>query len=196
MSAPEIDLVARSAECLLAMATGLAHGVAFSLIALPAKRVWMRMLIVPLGMWCGTFTALWIIVPEGGFALRTLVLVLGSITLTTWVLLPFYGRDRGFVVAGKNVVPSVRFACPRCGTRVDWSQGVAACTDCGLFLHILWPADELQERRRAGPEVAPDRTARFACPQCGVVDDWPCGEGTCKSCGLRISLHWNVHTHK
>ncbi len=194
--APEFDIAGRLAGGLLAIATGLAHNVAFSLIALPAKRVWLRMVLVPLGMWFGTFASLWLVMPSSSFALQSAVLVLGSITLTTWVLLPFFARNRGFIVSGKRLLPSVRFPCPRCGTRVDWSQGVAACTDCGLFLHILWPADELQ-RQAGGQAPSPnDRHVRFACPQCSVVDDWPCGDDVCKSCGLKLSLHWNVQPRK
>src|SRR5207249_1321402 len=83
----------------------------------PAKRVWMRMVVIPLGVWFGTFASLWFVMPSAGFALQSAVLVLGSITLTIWVLLPFYARDRGFIVSGTRVLPSVRFAWPRCGSR-------------------------------------------------------------------------------
>src|SRR5207247_10945092 len=122
------------------------HAVAFSLVPLPPRRVWLRMLIVPLGLWTGTFAAFWFVLPQASRGLEALLLVLGSTTLTSWVLLPFWVRNRGWVQHGSRRFPSVRFPCPRCGTRVDWGQGVASCTDCGLFIHLLWPADELQAR--------------------------------------------------
>lgn len=192
LSAPEVELAVRFAAGSAAVAAGLAHGVWFSLVALPAKRVWLRMVAVPLGMWFGTFASLWFLFPVENASLKLFVGVLGSLTLTTWMILPFVARNRGFVESGSKHVPSVRFACPRCGTRVDWGQGIAACTDCGLFLHIFWPADELQKRASSTAPV-PDRSVRFACPSCGAASDWNCGDSACEKCGLKLTLHWNVH---
>jgi endogenous inhibitor of DNA gyrase (YacG/DUF329 family) len=190
---PSVEYVPRAAAGLAAIAAGLAHGVWFSLVALPAQKVWLRLVLVPIGMWCGTFTSLWFLLPNERFTVKVLVAVLGSATLTAWIMLPFLSREKGYVKSGSRMIPSVRFPCPRCGTRVDWGQGIAACTDCGLFLHIYWPADE--NATPAGtedPTTAP-RSVRFACPSCGVASEWPRGDGACEHCGLKLSLHWNVH---
>lgn len=189
---PEVEMATRFAAGSAAVAAGLAHGVWFSLVALPAKRVWLRMIAVPLGMWFGTFASLWFLFPYENASLKLFVGVLGSLTLTAWMMLPFVGRNRGFVESGSRLVPSVRFACPRCGTRVDWGQGIAACTDCGLFLHIFWPADELQKGTETDA-VRPDCSVHFACPSCGAASDWNCGDSACARCGLKLTLHWNVH---
>jgi hypothetical protein len=189
--APEVDLAMRVATGTAAIAAGVAHGVWFSLVPLPPRRVWLRIVLVPIGMWFGTFASLWFVLPYQGNTLKVFVAVLGSATLTAWALLPFLARNRGFVDSGSHKLPSVRFPCPRCGTRVDWGLGIAACTDCGLFLHIFWPADELQKHATAG--VSPPRSVRFACPSCGVNAEWQCGDGACASCGLKLTLHWNVH---
>lgn len=191
--APEFELALRFAAGLAAIAAGMAHGVWFSLVALPAKKVWLRMVLVPLGMWFGTFASLWFVLPYEGTSLKIWVTVLGSATMTAWAYLPFLARNRGFVESGTRRVPSVRFPCPRCGTRVDWGQGIAACTDCGLFLHIFWPADERQEGVAAHASKQPARTVRFDCPSCGVSSDWPRGDAACAHCGLKLSLHWNEH---
>lgn len=193
-----VDSVVRVAQGLTALSIGMAQAVVFSLIALPAGRVWLRLVFVPVGLWTGTFAALWFVLPERGFVLKLGLVVLGALTLTAWVLLPFFGKDRGFVERGKRRYPSVRFACPRCGTRVDWTQGVAACTDCGLFMHLHWPADEAQARRaeEALRPLPAYRSVRFACPACEHVEDWPRGDNTCSACGLKLSIYWNVHTRK
>ena len=187
------DASLRIALSTLSMAAGMAHGVVFSIAALPAARTWTRLLLVPLGMWTGTFLAMWFAVPYRGEVLRWLVILLASGTVTVWCLLPFWSRERGFVLHGQRRIPTVRFACPRCGTRVDWRQGVAACTDCGLFLHVHWPADELHAAEGHPIVVKPRRSVRFACPQCGVDAEWPCGDSACSACGLKLSMHWNVH---
>jgi predicted RNA-binding Zn-ribbon protein involved in translation (DUF1610 family) len=194
----EVDVVVRIAQCLAALAVGFAHAVAFSLVALPARRVWMRLVFVPVGLWTGTFAALWLAWPFESVSLRILLGLLGGITITAWVMLPFYSKNRGFVERGKKKLPSVRFPCPRCGTRVDWAQGVGSCTDCGLFMHLHWPADERQTQHPdPSPAASPARPARavkFACPSCGETSEWPRGDNTCPSCGMKISIHWNVHT--
>jgi predicted RNA-binding Zn-ribbon protein involved in translation (DUF1610 family) len=187
------DLAARVALSTVSMAAGIAHGVVFSVVALPPSRAWTRILLVPMGMWTGTFAAMWFAFPYRPTALGWLVLLLGSGTVTAWILLPFWSRNRGFVESARGPVPSVRFPCPRCGTRVDWRQGVASCTDCGLFLHILWPADELHAEAGHPKVLRPQRSVRFACPDCGHTDDWLCGDSACPQCGLKVSLHWNVH---
>ena len=65
----------------------------------------------------------------GGSFLGWVILLLASGTLTACCLLPFWARERGFVLQGVRRSPTVRFPCPRCGTRVDWARGVASCTD-------------------------------------------------------------------
>lgn len=178
---------------LASIAAGLAHAVWFSITALPSRRVWLRMILIPLGAWCGTFASLWFLWHQAGDSVRWPLFVLGAATIASWVMLPFLSRNRGYAESGSRKVPSVRFPCPRCGTRVDWGQGIAACTDCGLFLHIYWPADEIQKRDAfVGGDNEP-ASVRFACPGCRVKSDWPRGDQACAHCGLKVSLHWNVH---
>lgn len=188
---PETSL--RIASGLAAIAGGLAHGVWFSITALSSKRVWLRMILTPLGMWCGTFASLWFLWHEAGDSVRAPLVILSAATLLSWLALPLLSRNRGFVVSGSRHVPSVRFPCPRCGTRVDWGQGIAACTDCGLFLHIDWPADRMHALERERRTETEPRTVRFACPECHAVADWPRGDVACARCGLKLSLHWNEH---
>lgn len=190
--APDVDLALRVASGAAAIAAGLAHGIWFSLVALPARRVWLRIVFVPLGMWCGTFASLWLVVPYENASLRLWVAALGAATLCAWLALPFLARDEGFVLSGSRRIPSVRFPCPRCGTRVDWGQGIAACTDCGLFLHIDWPAAGEAEPERA-ETGRPRRSVRFACPRCRAVAQWERGRSACRACGLDLALHWNEH---
>jgi transcription elongation factor Elf1 len=190
------DLAARIALSTVSMAAGIAHGVVFSVVALPARRTWLRTLFVPVGMWTGTFAAMWFAIPYHTSMLLWLLLLLASGTVTAWILLPFWSRNRGFVERGERKLPSVRFACPRCGTRVDWHMGVAACTDCGLFLHVLWPADELHAEEGHPRVLRPRYFVRFRCPQCGSPSTWPRGDSACGTCGLKLSLHWNVHGRK
>jgi hypothetical protein len=193
---PEAELVLRIAMGLAAVALGLAHAVAASLVALPPRRVWMRMTFVPVGLWAGTLAGLWLVMPVPGAVLEVCFGALAAIAVGGWIALAIGGRERGYVVRDGKRNASVRFPCPRCGTRVDWSCGVGACTDCGLFVHLLWPADELQaQHARADAPARPvhDRHVRFACPQCSRVASWPSGDGACAGCGLKLSLHWNAH---
>ncbi|MDZ4775092.1 MAG: hypothetical protein SGI72_18390 [Planctomycetota bacterium] len=188
---PESSL--RIGSGLTAIAGGMAHGVWFSLTALSAKRAWLRLILIPLGMWCGTFASLWFFWHEAGDSMGAPLLISSAATLVSWLALPLLSRDRGFVESGSRRIPSVRFPCPRCGTRVDWGQGIASCTDCGLFLHIYWPADEIQQQARE-PQVGVEaKSVRFACPKCRVVSDWPRGDDVCAHCGLKVTLHWNTH---
>ncbi|MBI5365218.1 MAG: hypothetical protein HZA53_18715 [Planctomycetes bacterium] len=184
-----IEPLARYAHGLAALALGFAHAVVYSLTALPRERVWMRGLLMFSGLWGGALAALWLFSPSRSTWLDVALVVFALATLAAWAALPFLSRERGFTRHGELVVPSVRFACPRCGTRVDWGKGVAACTDCGLFLHIAWPAPE----PIAAAPVPDARRVRFACPECGSRERWPTGLSTCSRCGLRLSLHWNVH---
>jgi hypothetical protein len=189
----------RTAQSLAALSVGMAQAVAFSLVALPARHVWLRMVFVPAGLWTGTVAALWFLIPESSLFLRIALIVLGAITVTAWILLPLLGKNRGFVERNNRRYPSVRFACPRCGTRVDWMQGVAACTDCGLFMHLHWPADEAQAKNAEDAVRVPRAAVRpveFACPACEQVAPWPRGDNTCASCGLKLSIFWNVHAKK
>lgn len=190
---PQVDAVLRYAYGLVAIALGCAHAVVFSIAALPRERVWLRSALVFAGLWGGALTALWIFSPERHLVLDVLVGILATIAVLGWVSLPFLSREKGFTRLGELQVPSVRFACPRCGTRVDWGKGVAACTDCGLFLHIAWPAREDAEPARA-PAPAPPRSVRFSCPSCGARGTFTSGVSACRACGLAIALHWNVHT--
>lgn len=195
---PRPEILSRVAPALGAISAGLAHAVAFSLVALPPRKVWLRMVLVPLGLWTGTFLALWIVVPQHNLALKVLVLTLTAATTTSWVLVPFYAKNRGFVQHGSRRFPSVRFPCPRCGTRVDWGQGLACCTDCGLFIHLLWPADELQKKGE-GTEVSIRRRSRavaFPCPACQVPVEWIQGDNACPNCKLKLSMHWSVQAKK
>jgi hypothetical protein len=195
--ARDTEHLMRIAQTTAAVAAGMAHSVIFSLVALPRRWVWMRILLSTVGMWAGTFLALWVVVPESNSMLTVLVTLLGSLTIAAWATLPIWSRDRGYIEQAGQKLPTVRFACPRCGTRVDWSQGIAACTDCGLFMHLLWPADALHQKQiDEGKPLHlgdPDRTVKFACPRCGHSTDWPCGDLTCSECGLKISIHWNAH---
>lgn len=181
-----------------ALAAGFAHVVVYSLVALPKKLVTWRIGLAMLGLWSGTFVAYWVLIPDPATWLQAVVAILVLATISSWAVIPFASRERGFVDVGAKRYPTVRFACPRCGTRVDWGQGVAACSDCGLFMHILWPADELQAKAaKAGhPDPDPSMTVRFPCPSCGTKADWPRGDDVCASCGLKLSIHWNVHPHK
>ncbi len=195
---PRPDLLVRVAPALGAVSAGLAHAVTFSLVALPLRKVWLRMILVPLGMWTGTFAALWFVVPQQNPTLKAILLPLAAATVTSWILVPFYAKNHGFVQHGSRRFPSVRFPCPRCGTRVDWGQGLACCTDCGLFIHLLWPADELQ-RRGEGAGVSIRRHSRavsFPCPACGEIVDWIQGDNSCPKCRLKLSMHWSVQAKK
>lgn len=193
---PGVELVVHIAQAFIALAAGFAHAIAFSLIALPPRKVWLRLVFVQIGLWACTFAALWFALPQRELSLEIALALLGSLTISTWLSMPFYTRDRGWMQRGNKRMPSVRFACPRCGTRVDWGTGVGACTDCGLFMHLQWPADELQKKRAetaTAAEPRPARTVRFACPACERASDWPRGDNTCCACGLKLSIHWNVH---
>ena len=195
---PRPDLLARLAPALGAISAGLAHAVTFSIVALPPGKVWLRMILIPLGMWTGTFIALWLILPEQNLLLNGLLLPLMAATITSWILVPVYTKNRGFVLHGTRRFPSVRFPCPRCGTHVDWGQGVACCTDCGLFIHLLWPADELQKGGE-GSAAAIRRHTRavsFPCPACDETVEWIQGDNACPRCGLKLSMHWTVQTKK
>jgi len=99
---------------------------------------------------------------------------------------------------GSRRFPSVRFPCPRCGTRVDWGQGLACCTDCGLFIHLLWPADELQKKGEgAGATIRRHtRAVNFPCPACDEIVEWIQGDNSCPKCGLKLSMHWTVQPKK
>lgn len=187
------EVATRVAFATLSIAAGLAHGVVFSIAALPAAKTWTRLVLVPLGMWTGTFAAMWFAVPFAGAFLGWVIVLLASGTLTAWCILPFWSRERGFVLQGVRRIPTVRFPCPRCGTRVDWARGVASCTDCGLFVHMDWPADELHAAEGHPVVLKPRRSVHFACPECGRENDWPCGDSACGACGLKLSMHWNVH---
>ena len=187
---PGMELLNRFAHGLAALALGFAHAVVFSVAALQPERVWMRGPMVFSGLWCGALGALWIFDRDPSPWLSVAVGILAAATLVAWIALPSFSRDRGFTRHGALEVPSVRFGCPRCGTRVDWGRGVAACTDCGLFLHIAWPVAEHEPAARpvdGAPRV------RFSCPECGVAERWATGLSTCGRCGLRIALYWNVH---
>jgi endogenous inhibitor of DNA gyrase (YacG/DUF329 family) len=191
---PRPEVLARVAPALGAVSAGLAHAVTFSLVALPPRKVWLRMILVPSGLWAGTFAALWIVVPQHSLALKVTLFLLATATVTSWVLVPFYGKNRGFVQHGSRRFPSVRFPCPRCGTRVDWGQGLACCTDCGLFIHLLWPADELQKKGE-GSDVSIRRRSRvvaFPCPACQVPVEWIQGDNACPNCKLKLSMHWSL----
>lgn len=191
--APDAVLGLRMGAGLAAIAAGVAHAVCFSILPLPVKRVWMRMILIPIGAWCGTFASLWFFWHQAGDSVRAPLFVLGAATIVSWLMVPFLSRNRGYVESGTRKIPSVRFPCPRCGTRVDWGQGIAACTDCGLFLHIYWPADEIQKREPFVAGTSEPASVRFACPKCRVKSDWPRGDQACAHCALKISLHWNTH---
>ena len=191
---PRPELATRFAPALGAISAGLAHAVTFSLVALPRRKVWLRMVLVPLGLWTGTFTALWLVLPEQNSILKGILLPLMAATFTSWILVPLYSKNLGFVQHGSRRFPSVRFPCPRCGTRVDWGQGLACCTDCGLFIHLLWPADELQKKGE-GSDVSIRRRSRvvaFPCPACQVPVEWIQGDNACPNCKLKLSMHWSL----
>lgn len=176
---------------LTAITAGIAHGVGFSILPLPARRATWRFVLVPLGMWCGTFASIWFFFDYRGIGLVIPLGVLATAVVASWVAAPFLARERGTVESGSRLVPSVRFPCPRCGTRVDWANGIWACTDCGLFVRVQWPAPP-EAASEPVPEVP--RGVRFACPQCGRRHDWPCGVDACPACRLTIAVHWNVHS--
>jgi hypothetical protein len=69
------------------------------------------------------------------------------------------------------------------------------CTDCGLFVHTHWPADDLHAEEGHPLVLRPRRFVRFACPQCQREQDWPAGDSACGGCALKVSMHWNVHRH-
>jgi hypothetical protein len=95
--APSVEYAPRAAAGLAAIAAGIAHGVWFSIVALPAQKVWLRLLLVPIGMWCGTFTSMWFILPDEQLTVKIFVTVLGSATVTAWVMLPVLSREKGYV---------------------------------------------------------------------------------------------------
>lgn len=186
--------IARYAFSLAAWALGFAHAVVFSLTAMPRGAIVFRGVLVGTGLWAGCFAGLWLGTSERFATLEVLVVVLGLLTLATWIALPFLSKEPGVARHGSIEVPSVRFPCPRCGTHVDWGRGVAACTDCGLFLHISWPAVAPKAGAKPDPAGVP-RSVRFSCPSCATRNTWHTGLGVCPRCGLRLSLHWNVHTN-
>lgn len=185
--------IARYAFSLAAWSLGFAHAVVFSLTALPRSVIPFRPFLVGAGLWGGAFAGVWLGSPARFVVLDVLVVLLGLATLAAWIALPLLSREPRATRHGSVEVPSVRFACPRCGTHVDWGRGVAACTDCGLFLHISWPAVAASASAAPAP-VDLSRGVRFACPECSKRQTWPTGIGACPACGLRLSLHWNVHT--
>lgn len=187
---PQSELLGRFAQGLAAVALGFAHAVVFTLAALPRERVWLRGPMVFSGLWGGALGGLWIFDRDPSWWLGAAAIVAGVATAIAWIALPRLTAERGFTRHGALEVPSVRFGCPRCGTRVDWGRGVAACTDCGLFLHIAWPVGE-HEAAAKPVEGAPG--VRFSCPECGAAEHWSTGLSECRRCGLRLSLYWNIH---
>ena len=141
----------------------------------------------------GATLAMWCVLPVRGVVLEGCLVLLLAATVTSWFLVPWYGRRPAYIALGARKLPCVRFACPRCGTRVDWAQGVYACTDCGLFLHVDWPAHEREAR---SPQVLAERSVEFECPGCGKLRAWKRGEDQCEGCGLKIELHWNEHVRQ
>ncbi len=190
---PEVPLVARFAASLAAIAGGIAHAVWVSTLALPRQKVWLRLLFVPMGLWAGATLSLWFVLPESGVILEACLLLLLAATLCSWFLLPWYSRRPEFIQLGARKLACVRFACPRCGTRVDWAQGIFACTDCGLFLHVDWPAHERESRP---VQILAERSIKFECPGCGKAREWKRGEDQCEGCGLKVELHWNEHVRR
>jgi hypothetical protein len=59
-----------------------------------------------------------------------------------------------------------------------------------------WPADDLHAAEGHPVVLRPRRSVRFGCPECGEERDWPCGDSACGACGLKLSMHWNVHRHR
>ena len=178
--------LARLPFALSLLSIGFALAVLVSLAPLPARHVRMRVPLVALSLWGATLAAF---VQASTAPSRALVYgtyALAALVGVGVVALLRLGRERGFVERGDGETPSVRFDCPRCGTRADWGRGIAACTDCGLFLHLHWPAD--------GPPKVTDaaRTLRFACPGCRRAHAWPVGTSSCPGCALAVALHWNV----
>ena len=112
---PEVELVARFAASLAAIAGGSAHAVWVSTLALPRQKVWLRLLFVPMGLWAGATLSLWFVLPESGVILEACLLLLLAATLCSWFLLPWYSRRPEFIQLGARKLACVRFACPRCG---------------------------------------------------------------------------------
>jgi hypothetical protein len=180
--APEVGLPARHAHALVAVAAGLAHAVALLLLPFPRERVVLRAPLAAAGAACGLLGAAWIEADGAHVALDVVLALAALATAAAWIAWLAWTR-----AASARGGPSVRFACPRCGTRVDWRRGAEPCTDCGLFLHIAWPA-EAQPQPSASP-----RALRFACPQCGTRGRWSNGSSACARCGLSVALYWNTH---
>lgn len=179
--------LARLAFALSLLSIGFALAVLVSLAPLPARSVWMRVPLVALSLWTATLAAFVQTTSAPSGVLVWATYALAVLVAAGLVALLLQGRERGIVERGELRVPSVRFDCPRCGTRADWGRGIAACTDCGLFLHLHWPA----EGSNKGVTDAA-RTLRFACPQCRSAHAWPVGTSSCPGCGLEVALHWNV----
>lgn len=189
---PVEELWLRVAAALGALAAGQAQLVWVSTLALPRNKVWLRVLAAPLSMMTGACLAFVLMQPAPPAWLVGVTAGLCSLSVVAWGALPWIGRNRGTVGIGSRAVPSVRCACPRCGTQVDWAQGLYACTDCGLFMHLDWSRQpKLRQPLQSVPD--PSRTMRFACPGCRHQRDWPRGDQQCPQCGLGISLHWNEH---
>jgi len=186
------DWVRGVAASLTALAAGQAQLVWVSTLALPRNKVWLRILAAPLSLWAGASLALVLMQPEPRAWLVGLTQALCLLCIAAWIALPWIGRNRGLVRIGSRDAPSVRAACPRCGTRVDWAKGLYACTDCGLFMHLDWGPDP-QVRAPLKQQPDPALKMRFACPGCDTLCEWPRGDQRCGNCQTPVRLHWNEH---
>jgi hypothetical protein len=191
--APFLDarpVVERLGFGILAAAAGLGHACAFNLVPLPHRRTRLRMWLVPLGMWAGGAGSFAILTQHQHAWADIVALAMSLPVLAAWACMPILAKRPSHVQLGERPVPALRFACPRCGTVVDWGRGVWPCTDCGLFLKLDVPADAAALSSKLDD---PAGVVRLECPSCGTRRAAGRGRSDCAKCQASLSLHWNMH---
>ena len=192
-SAPFLEarpVVERLGWGIVAAAAGIAHACAFNLVPLPPHRTKLRLVLVPLGLWAGGAGSFAILTQHQHAWIDLLALALALPVAAAWACVPFATRAPAQMALGGRAVSCLRFNCPRCGTVVDWPQGVWPCTDCGLFLKLDLPADPQAPAHRLDDAAG---VVQLSCPQCGTARAASRGRSDCASCGASLSVHWNMH---
>lgn len=185
---------------LWATSIGVAHVVMMRCVPLPASvRGWRGLFGWPgAGSWVLAGVVLSREDVDGPLE-AFIILALGATILSWGLALNFVIRPRRVLREGE-LVPAVRFACPRCGVPVDWGKGGTPCPECGLFVHADWvgedePPGAADPTLVANPgSLPPGRTAvGLRCPGCGRHASRAFGRSACASCGLWLRVSWNVH---
>jgi hypothetical protein len=181
----------RRALALAVLAAGLGHAPWFRFAALPEQVAPLRHWLCRAGAWAGVAGAIALWMTEPPLFVRLAAAITSAAALSVWFTV---GRPRRAQPVADGGRPRARFPCPRCGTVGDWDEGVQACGDCGLFVHLWFDPEAADEPARFAPEDPdPARSVRFACAGCGNVVDWVQGHTACGVCQRTVLLHWNAH---